>query len=53
MYVVYRLSPKTGERKKVKAFSSYDLAWKYCDDMNGIYTDISGIEWDLEIEEEI
>ncbi len=51
MYQVFRTSPQGHVKKPVKTFASYDSAFDYCDSHDWEYTDISGTEWELEIEE--
>lgn len=50
-YHVMRCSPNGHVRKYVASFSTYDEAYNYCEDNDWEYTDISGIEWELEIDE--
>ena len=51
MYQVSRVSPQGHVKKPIKTFYSYDKADEYCDSHDWEYTDISGVEWELEIDE--
>lgn len=52
MFNVYRCSPNGHVRKYVKSFPTYDAAYDYCDSHDWEYVDLSGHEWELEIDED-
>lgn len=51
MYQVSRVSTNGHVKKPVRTFNSYDEAHDYCDSHDWEYSDLSGTEWELEIDE--